>query len=66
MNTISNNWRGKWKRPCLLLVITMLTVFAYGQVRISGKITSSSGVSTESIAVTVKGTKYGGIANNNG
>ena len=66
MNTIFMKGTGKWKKICLLLAITMLTAFTFGQVRISGKITSPSGASTESVAVTVKGTKFGGLADNNG
>ncbi len=66
MNTIIHNGYSKWKRICLLMAITLLTAFTYGQVRISGKITSSSGASTESVTVTVKGTKFGGLADNNG
>lgn len=57
---------GKWKKHCLLMAITMLTSFTFGQVRIAGKITSPSGASTESVAVTVKGTKFGGLADVNG
>ena len=66
MNTILNSSYGKWRKICLLLAITMLTAYSYGQVRISGKITSSSGASVESVSVTVKGTKSGGLADNNG
>ncbi|MBV9987486.1 MAG: SusC/RagA family TonB-linked outer membrane protein [Chitinophagaceae bacterium] len=57
---------GKWRQFCLLLAITMLTAFSDAQVRVSGRITSASGASTESVSVTVKGTRYGGIADNNG
>ncbi|MDE3253758.1 MAG: carboxypeptidase-like regulatory domain-containing protein, partial [Bacteroidota bacterium] len=48
------------------MAITMLTSFTFGQVRIAGKITSPSGASAESVAVTVKGTKFGGLADVNG
>jgi TonB-linked SusC/RagA family outer membrane protein len=57
---------GKWRQCCLLAVLSMLSAFTFGQVRISGKITSTSGISVESVAVTVKGTQYGGLADNNG
>ncbi len=66
MYTIFMKGTGKWKQFCLLLVITMLTSFTFGQVRIAGKITSTSSASVESVAVTVKGTKFGGLADNNG
>ena len=66
MNTIFMKGTGKWKKICLLLAVTMLTAFTFGQVRISGKITSPSGVTVESVAVTVKGTRFGGLADNNG
>ena len=66
MNTIFKTGTGKWKKICLLLAITMLSAYTFGQVRISGKITSTSGASVESVAVTVKGTKFGGLADNNG
>ena len=66
MNTTFIKGTGKWKKLCLLLAITMLTAYTFGQVRISGKITSPSGASTESVAVTVKGTKFGGLADNGG
>lgn len=58
--------RGKWRHLCLLVTLTILSAFSYGQVRVSGKITSASGASTESVSVTVKGTRYGGVADNNG
>jgi len=45
MNMISINSQGKWKRFYLLLSVMMLTVLGFGQVRISGKITSPSGAS---------------------
>lgn len=63
--TITKN-TGKWRRLCLFVAITLLTAYTYGQVRVSGKITSTSGSSLESVAVTVKGTNYGGLADNNG
>jgi TonB-linked SusC/RagA family outer membrane protein len=44
----------------------MLSALTYGQVRVSGKISSTNGASAESVAVTVKGTKFGGLADNNG
>lgn len=66
MNARSLKGTGKWKKLCLLLAITLLTAYTYGQVRISGKVSSTSGASVESVAVTVKGTKYGGLADNNG
>lgn len=66
MNTTITKNTGKWRRLCLLVVITLLTAYTYGQVRVSGKITSTSGSSVESVAVTVKGTNYGGLADNNG
>lgn len=66
MITMLNYVSGKWKKTYLLLAVTMLTAFTYGQVRISGKITSSSGASTELVSVTVKGTRFGGLADNNG
>lgn len=66
MKTICTSGYGKWKNLCLLLVISLFTAFTYGQVRISGKITSTSGVTAESVSVTVKGTKFGGLADNNG
>jgi TonB-linked SusC/RagA family outer membrane protein len=58
--------KGKWRKLCLLMATMLLTAWTFGQVRISGKITSTSGVSAESVAVTVKGTKFGGLADNNG
>lgn len=66
MNTTITKNTGKWRRLCLLVTITLLTAYTYGQVRITGKITSTTGSSVESVAVTVKGTNYGGLANNNG
>ena len=63
---ISINRQSKRRRFCLLLSVMMFTAIGFGQVRISGKITSPSGASTESVAVTVKGTRFGGIADNNG
>lgn len=66
MYTILMKGSGKWKKFCLLMAITMLTSFTFGQVRIAGKITSPSGASAESVAVTVKGTKFGGLADVNG
>ncbi|MES2331392.1 MAG: SusC/RagA family TonB-linked outer membrane protein [Bacteroidota bacterium] len=57
---------GKWKKLCLLLAVTLLTSYTFGQVRISGKVTSPTGASVESVAVTVKGTKSGGLVDNNG
>ena len=66
MNTIINNRHGKWKNFCLLLAFNMLAALTFGQVRISGKISSPSGASTESVSVTVKGTKFGGLADNAG
>lgn len=66
MNTTITKNTGKWRRLCLLVAITLLTAYTYGQVRVSGKITSNSGSSVESVAVTVKGTNYGGLADNNG
>jgi TonB-linked SusC/RagA family outer membrane protein len=66
MNTILIKGTGKWKKLCLLLATTLLTAYTFGQVRVSGKITSSSGTTVESVAVTVKGTKFGGLADNNG
>ena len=57
---------GKWKKLCLLLAIAFFTNFTYGQIRISGKIVNPSGLTVESVAVTVKGTKFGGLAGNNG
>lgn len=56
----------KWRNLCLAIAASLLTAFSFGQVRISGKITSSAGSATESVAVTVKGTKFGGLADNNG
>lgn len=56
----------KWRTLCLAIAASLLTAFSFGQVRISGKITSSTGSATESVAVTVKGTKFGGLADNNG
>lgn len=66
MYTTITKSTGKWRRLCLLVTITLLTAYTYGQVRVSGKITSTTGSSVESVAVTVKGTKYGGLADNNG
>lgn len=66
MNTTITKGPGKWRQFCLLLAVTLLTAYSYGQVRVSGKITSTSGASVESVAVTVKGTKFGGLADNNG
>ncbi|MES2005915.1 MAG: SusC/RagA family TonB-linked outer membrane protein [Bacteroidota bacterium] len=66
MNTSLIKGTGKWKKLCLLLTITLLTAYTYGQVRVSGKVSSTSGASVESVAVTVKGTKFGGLADNNG
>jgi TonB-linked SusC/RagA family outer membrane protein len=66
MNTTTIKSPGKWKRFCLLLAVTLLTACTFGQVRVSGKITSTSGASAESVAVTVKGTRFGGLADNNG
>ncbi len=66
MNTILIKAAGKWKKFCLLLALTLLASYTFGQVRISGKVTSPSGASTESVAVTVKGTKSGGLVDNNG
>jgi TonB-linked SusC/RagA family outer membrane protein len=57
---------GKWRQLCLLMATIMLSALTYGQVRISGKISSTNGASVESVAVTVKGTKSGGLADNNG
>ena len=45
---------GKWKKLCLLLAIAFFTNFTYGQIRISGKIVNPSGLTVESVAVTVK------------
>ncbi|MEO8173359.1 MAG: SusC/RagA family TonB-linked outer membrane protein, partial [Sediminibacterium sp.] len=66
MNLKFSTAAGKWKKLCLLLAITLLTSYTFGQVRISGKVTSPSGASVESVAVTVKGTKSGGLVDNNG
>ncbi len=66
MNTSLTKGTGKWKKLCLLLAITLLTAYTYGQVRVSGKVSSNSGASVESVAVTVKGTKFGGLADNAG
>ncbi|MDB5211701.1 MAG: TonB-dependent receptor plug, partial [Sediminibacterium sp.] len=66
MNTTFIKATGKWKKLCLLLAITLLTSYTFGQVRISGKVTSPTGASVESVAVTVKGTKSGGLVDNNG
>lgn len=66
MNTIFNSSYGKWKQICLLMAITLLTAFVNGQVRVSGKVTTATGASAESVTVTVKGTKFGGLADNNG
>lgn len=66
MNTSVKKGTGKWRQLCLLLAITLLTAYTYGQVRITGKVTSTTGASVESVAVTVKGTKFGGLADNNG
>jgi TonB-dependent SusC/RagA subfamily outer membrane receptor len=66
MNTTFIKAAGKWKKLCLLLAVTLLTSYTFGQVRISGKVTSPSGASVESVAVTVKGTKSGGLVDNNG
>ncbi len=66
MNIVINKGHRKWKSFCLLLAINMLTAFTFGQVRITGKISSPSGASTESVSVTVKGTKYGGLADISG
>ena len=57
---------GKWKKLCLLLAIAFFTNFTYGQILISGKIVNPSGLAVESVAITVKGTKFGGLAGNNG
>lgn len=57
---------GKWRKLCLLLAVTLLTSYTFGQVRISGKVTSTNGGAVESVAVTVKGTKSGGLVDNNG
>jgi TonB-linked SusC/RagA family outer membrane protein len=66
MNKSITKSNGKWRNLCLAVAALLLTSFGFGQVRISGKITSNSGSSTESVAVTVKGTKFGGMADNNG
>ncbi|MEO7530538.1 MAG: SusC/RagA family TonB-linked outer membrane protein [Sediminibacterium sp.] len=66
MNTTFIKAAGKWKKFCLLLAVTLLASYTFGQVRISGKVTSPSGASVESVAVTVKGTKSGGLVDNNG
>jgi TonB-linked SusC/RagA family outer membrane protein len=67
MNKLFMQGTGKWKKSYLLLAATMLmTAFTFGQVRITGKVSSPSSASTESVAVTVKGTKFGAIADNNG
>ena len=66
MNTIINNRHGKWKNFCLLLAMNMLAAFSFGQVRITGKISSPSGASVESVSIAVKGTKYGGLADVSG
>lgn len=66
MNTSLMKGTGKWKKLCLLMAITLLTAYTYGQVRVSGKVSSNSGASVESVAVTVKGTKFGGLADNAG
>ena len=66
MNTTIQKGHSKWKHFCLLFAINMLAAFTFGQVRITGKISSSSGSSVESVSVTVKGTQYGGFADNAG
>ncbi len=66
MNVNLSSCKGRWKQACLFLCLVLLTAFGYGQVRVSGKVSSTSGASVESVAVTVKGTKYGGLADNNG
>ncbi len=66
MNTILIICQRKWKQLCLLMAIITLSSSAFTQVRVSGRITSATGVSTESVSVTVKGTRYGGVADNTG
>ncbi len=66
MNTTIQKGHSKWKHFCLLFAINMLAAFTFGQVRITGKISSSSGSSVESVSITVKGTQYGGFADNAG
>jgi len=66
MNTFFIKGQVKRKRGCLLLALTLLTAFSFGQVRISGKITSTGGTPAESVGVTVKGTRFGGMADING
>ncbi len=66
MSTIINSMQGKWKNFCLLLALNMLAAFTFGQVRITGKVSSPSGASTESVSVTVKGTKAGTLADATG
>ncbi len=48
------------------MAITLLTAYSYGQVRITGKISTTTGAAAESVSVTVKGTKFGGLADNSG
>ncbi|MEI8111109.1 MAG: SusC/RagA family TonB-linked outer membrane protein [Chitinophagia bacterium] len=66
MKTRTISRYGKWKYFCLSLTLSLFAVIAFGQVRISGKITSSGGASVESVSVTVKGTKYGTTADASG
>ncbi len=66
MSTKTNSMQGKWKNLCLLIALNMLAAFSFGQVRISGKVSSPSGASTESVSITVKGTKSGTTADATG
>ena len=54
-------WPGKWIGFCLLLALQMMGAYAYGQVKVSGKVNAPSGAGAESVTVMVKGTKSGAI-----
>jgi len=66
MNTRATQRMDKWKYICLSLFLSLFAVISFGQVRIAGKVSGSGGAATESVNVSVKGTKYGTISDLNG
>jgi hypothetical protein len=66
MNTRATNRQDKWKKFCLSFVLSLFAVISFGQVRIAGKVSGSTGAAVESVNVSVKGTKYGTISDLNG
>jgi len=66
MSMKQKQWPGKWIGFCLLLALQMIGAYAYGQVKVSGKVNAPSGAAAESVTVMVKGTKSGAITDNTG